>query len=92
MIKADLAAAYDNFLNAVDAARAQNIMLEANEERYKESQIKYMAGKLSFLDLESIEQNLVDARLNRLEYLKNANFKKNYIDKLLGIELAAGIK
>ncbi len=87
-IKNDLAAAFDDFLNAVDAARTQEIMLEANEERYMEAQIKYMAGKISFIDLDNIEQNLVDARLNRLEYLKNTNIKKNSIDKLLGVELA----
>ncbi len=89
LIKTKLAAAYDDFFNAVDAARSQNIMLEANEERYKETQVKYMAGKVSFIDLENIEQKLVDARLNRLESIKNAIFKKNYIDKLLGIELNA---
>ncbi|MCG2724699.1 MAG: TolC family protein [Elusimicrobia bacterium] len=89
LIKTNLATAYDDFLNAIDAARTQDIMLRANEERYKETQVKYMAGKLSFLDLENIEQNLVDARLNRLEYIKNANFKKNYLNKLLGIELSA---
>ncbi len=77
------------FLNAIDAARTQVIMLQANEERYKETQVKYMAGKVSFIDLENIEQNLIDARLNHLEYLKNANLKKNYLNKLLGIELNA---
>ncbi len=89
LIKSNLATAYDDFLNAIDAAHTQDIMLEANEERYKETQVKYMAGKVSFIDLENIEQNLIDARLNRLEYLKNANLKKNYVNKLLGIELSA---
>ena len=86
-LKTDLAAAYDDFLNAADSARTQEIMLQANEERYKEAQVKYMAGRINFIDLDNIEQNLVDARLNRLEYLKNVNIKKNYIDKLLGVEL-----
>jgi len=89
LIRLNLATAYEDFLNAIDAARTQVIMLQANEERYKETQVKYMAGKVSFIDLENIEQNLIDARLNHLEYLKNANLKKNYLNKLLGIELNA---
>jgi outer membrane protein TolC len=46
-----------------------------------------MAGKISFLDLENIEQNLVDARLNQLEYLKNANTRKLSVENLLGVGL-----
>lgn len=89
LIKTNLATTYDDFLNAIDAAYSQNILLKANEERYKETQVKYMAGKVSFFDLENIEKNLVDARLNRLSYLKNVIFKKNSIDNILGIELIA---
>jgi outer membrane protein TolC len=78
---------YDEFLNAVQTAAAHVKILEASEERYKESQIKYMAGKMSFLDLETIEQNLVSARLNQLEYLKNANTRKLAVENLLGVGL-----
>ncbi|HBE88466.1 MAG TPA: hypothetical protein DDW67_04920 [Elusimicrobia bacterium] len=78
---------YNEFLNARQTAAAHVRILEASEERYKESQIKYMAGKISFLDLENIEQNLVDARLNQLEYLKNANTRKLSVENLLGVGL-----
>ncbi|HNT97299.1 MAG TPA: TolC family protein [Elusimicrobiales bacterium] len=78
---------YNEFLNARQTAAAHVKVLEASEERYKESQIKYMAGKISFLDLENIEQNLVDARLNQLEYLKNANTRKLAVENLLGTGL-----
>jgi outer membrane protein len=78
---------YNEFLNARQTAAAHVRILEASEERYKESQIKYMAGKISFLDLENIEQNLVDARLNQLEYLKNANTRKLAVENLLGVGL-----
>lgn len=78
---------YNEFLNARQTAAAHVKILEASEERYKESQIKYMAGKISFLDLENIEQNLVDARLNQLEYLKNANTRKLAVENLLGTGL-----
>ncbi|MDT8285880.1 MAG: TolC family protein [Elusimicrobiales bacterium] len=78
---------YNEFLNARQTAAAHVRILEASEERYKESQIKYMAGKISFLDLENIEQNLVDARLNQLEYLKTANTRKLAVENLLGVAL-----
>jgi outer membrane protein TolC len=78
---------YGEFLNARQTAAAHVSVLEASEERYKEAQIKYMAGKMSFLDLEAIEQNLVSARLNQLEYLKNANTRKLAVENLLGVGL-----
>ncbi len=83
----DIRVHYDEFLNAVQTAAANVKILEASEERYKESQIKYMAGKMSFLDLETMEQNLVSARLNQLEYLKNANMRKLAVENLLGVGL-----
>lgn len=82
-----IVARYNDFLNAAQTAAANVRILEASEERYKESQIKYMAGKMSFLDLETIEQNLVSSRLNQLEYLKNANTRKLAVENLLGVGL-----
>lgn len=83
----DIIAHYNDFLNAAQTAAAHVKILEASEARYKESQIKYMAGKMSFLDLETIERNLVSARLNQLEYLRNANTRKLAVENLLGVGL-----
>jgi len=59
----------------------------ANEERYKESQIQYMAGQISFIDLSNVEQSMVDAQQNQLQYLRNANNKKLSLENLLGVGL-----
>ncbi|HOW88755.1 MAG TPA: TolC family protein [Elusimicrobiales bacterium] len=79
--------AFYDFQNALDTALANVAVLKANEERYKESQIKYMAGKISFLDLENVEQSLVDNQLNQLQYLQNASVKKIAVENRLGIGL-----
>lgn len=86
-LKSELNQAYLDFLNASGKAEAQKKMLEATTERYREAQIKYMAGKINFLDLENLDQNLVDAELNRIEYLKTANLKKILLEKILGATL-----
>jgi len=78
---------YNDFQNARDNALVNVAVLGASEERYKESQIKYQAGQLSFVDLETIEQSLVDARLNQLSYFKNANNSKISLESLLGVGL-----
>lgn len=83
----DISIAYNDFLNSRDTALANLSVLKANEERYQESQIKYMAGKISFLDLENVEQSLVDAQQNQLQYLRNANTKKSSLENLLGVGL-----
>jgi outer membrane protein TolC len=79
--------AYDDFLNARDTASSNVNVLKANEERYRESQIKYMAGQISFIDLENVEQSMVDNQLNQLQFLQNANTKKIALENLLGVGL-----
>ncbi len=83
----DILSAYNDFLNSRDTALANLSVLTANEERYQESQIKYMAGKISFLDLENVEQSLVDAQQNQLQFLRNANGKRSSLENLLGVGL-----
>ncbi len=78
---------YNDFLNAKDNALVNVGILDADEERYKESQIKYQAGKMSFIDLETTEQSLVDAQLNQLSYFKKANTSKISLESLIGIGL-----
>jgi multidrug efflux system outer membrane protein len=82
-----LVGSYYDFLNARDSAQSVAAVLKANEERYKESQIFYMAGQISFIDLETIEQNLVDSQLNQLSQLKNAGTAKISLENLLGVGL-----
>ena len=78
---------YNDFLNAKDNALVNVSVLNANEERYQESQIKYQAGQMSFIDLETTEQSLVDARLNQLSFFKNANNSRISLESLLGVGL-----
>lgn len=83
----DILNADEDFLNAKDTAVTNVHMLKANEERYKESQIKYMAGKISFIDLDNVGQNMVDAQRNQLQYLRSANTKKLTLENLMGVTL-----
>jgi len=78
---------YEDFLNSRDTALSNVSLLAANEERYKESQIKYTAGQISFIDLANVEQSMVDARQNQLQYLRNSNNKKLALENLLGVGL-----
>jgi outer membrane protein TolC len=78
---------YNSFLNAKDNALVNVAVLAADEERYKESQIKYQAGQMSFMDLETTEQTLVDAQLNQLSYFQRANTSKISLESLLGVGL-----
>lgn len=78
---------YNSFLNARDNALVNVAVLAADEERYKEAQIKYQAGLMSFIDLETTEQTLVDAQLNQLAYFQNANTSKISLESLLGVGL-----
>lgn len=80
----DLKTAWQDFLNAKDTALTYKALVEANEERYKEGQIKYMAGKMSFIDLEKLEQDMIDSTLNDIEYIKNVYLRKITIERLLG--------
>lgn len=83
----DIASGYNDFQNSRDTALSNVSMLNANEERYQESQIKYQAGQISFLDLSNVEQSMVDAQQNQLQYLRNANTKKSALENLLGVGL-----
>lgn len=79
--------AYSEYLLSLSSVKAYRIFLEASEERFAEAQIKYLAGKMSYLDLENIEQNLIDARQNMNEYTKNVFMKKINLEYLVGEEL-----
>ena len=46
-----------------------------------------MAGKISFTDLTNVEQSMVDAQQNQLQYLRNANNSKFALENLLGVGL-----
>jgi len=83
-LAASLRSGYDDYLSAAETAGANTSLLKANEERYKEAQIKYMAGSISFIDLENVEQNFVDSDLNQLDYARTAHSRKLSLEQLLG--------
>lgn len=80
----DLKSSNRDYASALDNARTYALLKEANEERYKEGQIQYMAGRMSFIDLENLEQNMIDSRLNYLNYIKNVHLKKVLLERLMG--------
>jgi outer membrane protein TolC len=84
-LASSLRSGYDDFLSAAETAQSNTSLLRANEERYKEAQIKYMAGKISFIDLENVEQNFVDSDLNQLDYARTAHSRKLSLEQLLGV-------
>lgn len=86
-LASSLRSGYDAYLSAADTAGAAVSLLAANEERYKEAQIKYMAGKISFIDLMNVEQNFVDSDLNGLDYARAAHGRKSALEQLLGVPL-----
>jgi hypothetical protein len=43
-----------------------------------------MAGSISFIDLENVEQNFVDSDLNQLDYARTAHSRKLSLEQLLG--------
>ena len=84
-LAASLRSGYDDYQSAAEMAQASVSLLKANEERFKEAQIKYMAGKISFIDLENVEQNFVDSDLNQLDYARTAHSRKLALEQLLGV-------
>jgi len=84
-LAASLRSGYDDYLSAAETALASVSLLRANEERFKEAQIKYMAGKISFIDLENVEQNFVDSDLNQLNYARAAHSRKLALEQMLGV-------
>lgn len=84
-LAASLRSGYDDFLSAAETAQANTSLLKANDERYKEAQIKYMAGSISFIDLENVEQNFVDSDLNQLDFARTAHSRKLSLEQLLGV-------
>lgn len=84
-LAASLRTGYEDYQSSAETALASASLLRANEERYKEAQIKYMAGKISFLDLENVEQNFVDSDLNQLDYARTAHSRKAALEQLLGV-------
>ncbi len=89
-LAASLRSGYDSYLSAAETAGAGVGLLAANEERYREAQIKYMAGKISFIDLVNVEQNFVDSDLNQLDYARTAHARKNALEQLLGVAMEHG--
>ncbi|HOJ85298.1 MAG TPA: TolC family protein [Elusimicrobiales bacterium] len=87
-LESDILNAYKDYQNAVDSAKTYRILLEANEERYNEAVVKYMAGKMSYIDLENMEQNLIDSRQNYTEYIKNVYIKKVNLEALMSKPLS----
>lgn len=79
--------AYSDYKLAVDTLNTYKIFLQASEERFNEASVKYLAGKISYIDLENIEQNLIDARQNITEYTKNVFLKRINFDYLTGVIL-----
>ncbi|OGR67618.1 MAG: hypothetical protein A2081_00720 [Elusimicrobia bacterium GWC2_61_19] len=86
-LAASLRSGYDDYLSAAETAKAAVSLLTANQERYKEAQIKYMAGNISFIDLENVEQNFVDSDLNQLDYARAAHSRKQALEQLLGVTM-----
>ena len=86
-LAAALRSGYDEYLSAAETAQAGVSMLQANSERFREAQIRYMAGKISFIDLENVEQNFVDSDLNQLSYARAAHSRKLGLEQLLGVGL-----
>lgn len=86
-LETNLRSAHASLLNACETVEAGKMVLEANEERYKEAQINYMAGNMSFINFETVEQSLVDAQQNQLQYLKTANEQRINLESLLGVTL-----
>lgn len=84
-LAASLRSGYDDFLSAAETARANTSLLRANEERHKEAQIKYMAGKINFIDLINVEQNFVDSDLSQLNLARTAHTRKLALEQLLGV-------
>jgi len=84
-LSASLRSGYDDYLSAAETAMANVSLLKANEQRFKEAQIKYMAGKISFIDLENVEQNFVDSDLNQLDFARAAHSRKLALEQLLGV-------
>ena len=84
-LASSLRSGYDDYLSAAETAQSSVSLLRANEERFKEAQIKYMAGKISFIDLENVEQNFVDSDLNQLDYARTAHSRKLALEQLLGV-------
>ncbi|MCM2268024.1 MAG: TolC family protein [Elusimicrobiales bacterium] len=84
-LSVSLRSGYDDYQSAAETAVAAVALLAANEERYREAQIKYMAGKISFIDLENVEQNFVDSDLNQLDYARAAHSRKQALEQLLGV-------
>lgn len=86
-LASSLRSGYDSYLSAADTARSAVLLLAANEERYREAQIKYMAGKISFIDLMNVEQNFVDSDLNQLDSARAAHSRKQALEQLLGVPM-----
>jgi outer membrane protein TolC len=86
-LASSLRSGYDGYLSAAETALAAVSLLAANEARYQEAQIKYMAGKISFIDLENVEQNFVDSDLNQLDFARAAHARKTALEQLLGVPM-----
>ena len=84
-LAASLRSGYDRYQSAVETAGANVSMLAATEECYKEAQITYMAGKLSFIDLDNKEQAFATTDSNQFNYARAAYNSKLELEQLLGV-------
>lgn len=84
-LSAALRSGYDDYLSAVETAQAGASMLAANDERYREAQVRYLAGKVGFTDMANVEQNFVDSDLSQLDYARAAYSRKAALEQLLGV-------
>ena len=84
-LAASLRSGYDRYLTAVETAGANVSMLKATEECYKEAQITYRAGKLSFIDLDNKEQAFATTDSNQFNYARTAYNSKLELEQLLGV-------
>ncbi|MDO8804822.1 MAG: TolC family protein [Elusimicrobiota bacterium] len=84
-LSAALRTGYDDFLSAAETAAASASLLEANKERYSEAQVRYLAGKVSFIDLANVEQSFIDSELSQLDSVRAAYSRRAAVEQLLGV-------
>lgn len=84
-LQAALRTGYEDFLSAAESAAASAVLLEANRERYSEAQVRYLAGKVSFIDLANVEQSFIDSELSQLDSVRAAYSRRAALEQLLGV-------
>jgi len=72
---------------AIDSVDTSALTLAAARQRDAEGQIQYLAGSLTYQNLEDVEQSLVSAEQSYLSALLTVNTARAQVDDLLGIPL-----